>query len=213
MLGIKKRRNKQMFLNINKFSKLAKEAYKFELIIGDIDDHTIITSNKWLVSIENEFVPNKVKALIMELAGRLPKANTVYKIGKSIEVPEDVTGTYLIPIRRLIENSNQANIKFAITTIIDDRYSPVRLLQNTRNSQIVAISESQYQLIDKGCINYEIEGEPTGPCSAGNDADPIYWHNSIGLIMLVLTSFKNTELLDALRDVDFSDKEKIELEE
>jgi hypothetical protein len=193
-----------MFVNLTKLTKLTKEAHKFELIIADIDDHTIITSRQWLVSIGNEFVPNKVKALIMELAGFLPPADTVYKIGKDIEA-ENITSTCLTTITRLIKNAELSNIKFSVTPVIDDRYAPVRLLQNTQTSQIAAIPENQYQMIDKNCIDYEIEGEPTGPCSNVNTG-PLYWFNSIGLVMIAASNLAaSNPLLKALTAVDFSE--------
>jgi len=192
-----------MFVNLTKLTKLTKEAHRFKLMIADIDDHTIITSGQWLVSIENEFVPNKIKALIMELAGFLPPADTVYKIGKDIEA-ENITSTHLTTITRLIKNTELANIKFLVTPVIDDRYAPVRLLQNTQTSQIAAIPENQYQMIDKNCIDYEIEGEPTGPCSNVNTG-PLYWFNSIGLVMIAVSNLAaNNPLLKTLAAVDFS---------
>jgi len=195
-----------MFLNLNKLSKLAKEAYKLELIIGDVNGHTILFSKSWMVSIENDFVPNTIKALIVELTGFLPKSDTIYKIGKSIETPTNVTDTYLNPITHFIKGADIANIKFTITPIVDDCYTAMRLLQNVNTSQIVTIRESQYQMIDKGCINYEIEGEPTGPCSNENTG-PMYWYNSIGLVMIAAGKLTNENLSGALATVDFSEED------
>lgn len=200
-----------MFLNINRFSKLTKEAYKFRLMIADIENHTVISSSTWLVSIENGFVPNKVKALIMELAGCLPEPNKVYKIDKSLDAPEDVTSQYLIPMTRLIENADKADIKFIPTPIINDKYSPIRFLQNAKTAQIIAIPEDHYQMVDKNCINYEIEGEPTGPCSTADNKAPFYWYNSIGIIMIVPAKFADTGILEALATVDFNENEKEDL--
>lgn len=198
-----------MFLNINKFSKLAKEAYKFQLMIADIGDHTVVASQHWLVSIENEFVPNKIKALIMELSGCLPKTDKVLKISKELDAPEDVTDRYLRKMTRLIEGAISADVKFSITPIINDKYSPIRLLQNAKTSEIVAVPENQFQMVDKNCINYEIEGEPTGPCSTGENKTPFYWYNSIGLIVILPAILGDTALLQALATVDFTEKEDL----
>lgn len=198
-----------MFLNTNRFSKLTKEAYKFRLMIAEIENHTVISSSKWLVSIENEFVPNKVKALIMELAGCLPEPNKVYKIDKSLNAPEDVTNQYLIPMTQLIENADKADIKFIPTPIINDKYPPIRLLQNAKTAQIVAVPEDYYQMVDKNCINYEIEGEPTGPCSTADNKAPFYWYNSIGLIIIAPAKFADTGISEALATVDFNEKEDL----
>lgn len=57
-----------MFLHLGNFTKQMKVAYKNgRLDIGMLNNGLFISSGHWIVWIEEKHVPNKIKAMIMEL--------------------------------------------------------------------------------------------------------------------------------------------------
>lgn len=64
-----------MFLNTMKFKKFLKHAYKGTgLTVGVMDNHLILTNvpNTWGAWLDMTFLPNKLKAALIELIGELP---------------------------------------------------------------------------------------------------------------------------------------------
>lgn len=192
-----------MFLNISKFTKLMKEAYKTKLVVGDLNGGTIIHSGHWLVWMDNDYIPNKIKATIMELAGELPMVGFVFEINKSLDAPQLVLEHD--PLHRLIESVEKADYKLIDTKLVLSKRSGIRLFQSTKTNNIVGIPEEQFQIIDKYAINYDIEGEPTGPCYTGTEHSPLYWYNSLCTVVIHPNILEKNDLIEALEEVDFEE--------
>jgi len=190
-----------MFLNISKFTSLVKKAYKTRLTIGDIDNGLLIMAPRWGVWIRTEFVPNKIKAIVMELAGELPEYGEVFEISKANPDPQIVEGQSL---RSVLEAAGKADESLTVTSLVLNTLDrDVRLLQH-KNSILTGIPEEQFQMINKYAIDYDIEGEPTGPCCI-DYGGLIYWYNSIGIVFMQSANIKVADrtILKALEQVDF----------
>lgn len=69
-----------MFLNITEFKKFLKVAYKGSgLIVGVLDGNLILTNSGriWGVQVDGDYIPNKLKAALVELIGDLPEEGEV----------------------------------------------------------------------------------------------------------------------------------------
>lgn len=69
-----------MFLNITEFKKFLKTAYKGSgLIVGVLDGNLILTNSSriWGVQVDGDYIPNKLKAALVELIGDLPEEGEV----------------------------------------------------------------------------------------------------------------------------------------
>lgn len=192
-----------MFLNLQRFTRLMKEAYKTKLIIGNLSGGTLITSGYWAVWLDNEHIPNKVKAAIMELAGELPVEGTVFEISKGMIEPQLVMdATY---IKRLFIDVEEVDLKLVVTPVVLHNTREMRLLQSTQTKELVALNEEFYLMIDKTAINYDIEGEPTGPCCISTSSS-IHWYNSICMVLIFPILMKDNAILENLRTVNFEDE-------
>jgi hypothetical protein len=192
-----------MFLNISKTSKLIKDAYKTKLGIGNIQDGIIISSGLWTIWIENEHVPNKIKAVIMELAGEMPDENVVFEVNKEAPEPQ-VTEPEIY--KSVLSSVEKARHKMIVTPVVLKQHREFRLLQNDEynfEKAIVGLPEDQYMIIDKTVVDLDVEGEPTGPCNKGNHESPIYWHNSICTVIFMPVNLKQSELITALSNINF----------
>jgi hypothetical protein len=198
-----------MFLNIGKFTKLMKEAYKVGLKIGNINGGTVIYTGHWAAWIENEHVNNKIKAVIMELAGELPEPGTMFEISKHAPDPQMMIETQTI--EDIFDAVEDAENKMVVSPIVMDDFGGTRLLQACNELKtIIGIPEDQYQMIDKGAVDLEIEGEPTGPCYCADQYGSIYWYNDIGTVIIMPRPQKESKVYEALREVDFAEKDDAE---
>jgi len=200
----------QMFLNLSKFTSLVKSAYKAKITFGNINGGLAIVSGHWGVWLENDYVPNKIKAIVMELAGELPNPGMIFEVSKTNPDPQ-IVDRYAV-IGDLFESVENADQKMVVTPIVLKTHREIRLLQMNHNGKaMIGIPEEQFQIINKYMIDPDVEGEPTGPCCSTFQS-PIYWHNSICTFVIMPIDIKSMDqdILNALADIDFFKKCKEE---
>ena len=193
-----------MFIGIQALTRLIKNQYKTSLRVGYINGDILIVGGEWSVSINYKHVPNKIKGLIVELAGGLPEKGKLYTTCKDYPTPQY---EILSPdITNLFEEMSNADNALSISPI--SLKSTVRLLQTQDPLQrIVAVKENLLSLIDLSEIDYDIEGEPTGPCYAGNDPyGSIFWYNEIAKVLIKTQKQSDNPLFTLLREVKFDEK-------
>lgn len=192
-----------MFLDLNKTIKFIKQAYRKNLRIGNIEGKTIITSGYWLIAIENDKVPNKIKAIIMELAGELPKPGILFEVTKEYSNPQICINKELY--LSIMDNVKKANHKMYMTPL--SLTNGTRLLQTQIDGMVDmhGVSEEYLSMIDKTCIDHDIEGEPTGPCCIEGGVMGIYWYNSSGMVVIYPIRLPDSEMINALCTVDFKE--------
>ncbi len=80
-----------MFLNKTQFKKWVKDAFKGGgLTVGRVYGGLVICGGTWTIWTEEGYVPNWVKATVMEYAGELPKAGYVFKAKKDNPVQYEI---------------------------------------------------------------------------------------------------------------------------
>lgn len=194
-----------MFLDLNKTIKIIKQAYRTRLQIGNLEGNTIISSGYWAISIDNEKVPNKIKAIIMELAGELPRPGMLFEVNKSYPNPQILIDENTIV--DILDNVKIANFKVYMTSLSVNNNMRLFQTQIVGGTMMQGISEDYLSIIDKTAIDYEIEGEPTGPCTITNHGG-VYWYNSTGTVVIYPIKLKESPIFDALLGVDFSKEDK-----
>jgi len=197
-----------MFLHQTRLNKMAKEAYKSELFIGNLADGLVLSSGKWLVWVDQFYVSNKLKGLVMELAGCLPRTNSVFKISRKDPRPEYLeSDAAYISILKAFE---RIDTKLVETPLIVNEN--LKLLQHGKDFSILGVPLNWYQAVDKYSIDYSIEGEPTGPCCSGTLNPEVYWYNSICKYMVIPTQLSTVkvhpELIETLETINFDTKNK-----
>lgn len=195
-----------MFIDEKKMGTQMKKAYKDKLIIGDIEEGLVISNAHWLLWIDNDYVSNKVKALVVEYAGLMPGYGQVFSVSKAEPNPQFMIDVdYIINI---IQGHKNAYDNYMVTPILLSGHKDIRLLQHNKSKEIYAIDQECLSLVDKSKIDYEIESEPLGPCSRTSTGNEFYWYNGICIYYVLPIGLKDNDVAigKALKNVDFSKK-------
>jgi len=192
-----------MFISTKVLTKLIKDSFKVRLRVGCIDGGILIVGNEWAVWIDYEYVPNKVKGIIVELAGGLPDKNKLFAVCK--EYPNPQYEIITPDITTLFNDMEHAVNSLSISPITLKGSS--RLLQTQDPLQnIVEVREKLLDLVDLSELDYDIEGEPTGPCYASDPYGSIYWYNDVGKLLIMSQGKRDNPLFSVLSEVKFDEK-------
>lgn len=197
-----------MFISTSQLSKLMKEAYKAGGIrIGNIEDGLNIFAGSWGLWIDENHIPNKVKAVVMELAGELPTEGRVFKVSKEDPVPQyELILDNRFCLNSLEKASDEPVSKTGV--MLDLKYAEYELLQNNRTKRITLINRKLMSLIDVSEIDYNIEGEPSGPCT-GLSNEMYFWKNATCTLLICGTKPPvGNMVLSMLQKIDFEKEVK-----
>ena len=163
-----------MFLHMPTFKKLMKSAVRRDCLrVGNLDGGLLVHGGTFAVWSQNDMIPNKVKAAVMELTGELPAAGELFKAtkgGNQYEIPENPEWD----IRRGLK---EANKRYVVTPVVlnDSRYDTFRFLQQANGGSIRVIKEEFISLIDLAETDYNHgEGTPAGPFGK-EDGCQFFW--------------------------------------
>lgn len=196
-----------MFLNKTRFKKWAKDAYKYGgLTVGQIYGGLVVSGGAWVIWTQEGYVPNWVKAALMEHTGELPKKECLFKAknGEPIqyEIAEndylDLPGMYM-----------KAKVPFTVTPIVYERGgSQFRFLQSDNTGALVAVTTYLFDILDMSEL--EEENRPTGPCSLNDSGGFLLWKNEHSALMIAKTdvSGDKAEVMNLLSTYSF-EKEAI----
>lgn len=199
----------KMFLNLQKFCKQMKKAYNDgRLDIGYVEDGLFICSGYWMVWIDSDYIPNKIKAMVVELAGELPDWDTLFTISKA--APEKQIKLLDSSYRWLIEGRKDAVNKLIKTSLVISKHYDIELFQNLMG-EITGIKSEYTSFIDHGEADYSIESAPTGPAYRYSIDGGIYWYNDFGTVVLYPYKIpKDDPLTEALSLIQWKEDGKIE---
>jgi hypothetical protein len=197
-----------MFINSSHLKKLMTAAYKAGGIrIGYIDEGYVIFGGKWGVWLDVNFIPNKVKAVIMELAGTLPEEGTLFSVSKERPIPQ---------LEMDIHNYTHINIlqreaKYPVTVtdvLLDKKHSLYSLLQVNADKRLILMDMNLMNLIDFSEIDYDQESLPAGPCT-GVSQGMYFWRNATTTLLLLGDAAKtDNTLIAVLSAIDFEQEVK-----
>ncbi|QHQ61366.1 hypothetical protein Ana3638_11765 [Anaerocolumna sedimenticola] len=197
-----------MFINPTHLKKLMTAAYKGGGIrIGYFDEGYIIIAGTWMVWLDVNYIPNKVKAIIMELAGVLPEEDTVFIVSKEKPMPQtemDIHSYFHI-------NTLEKEAKYPVTlsnVLLDKHFNVYRLMQVNESKQLVMMDMNHLNLIDLNEIDYDQENTLSGPCT--NFGQSMYfWRNATCTLLLMGTAVPaENPVITALSVIDFEKEAK-----
>lgn len=198
-----------MFLNVSNFTKLMKQAYKNgRLDVGDINDGLFLCSGFWVVWIDGRRVPNKIKAMVMELTGTLPEIGQLFVVSKDYPTPQGKLweATY----RDLLERKGLVDSKLIVTPLELFEHGSITLLQSL-SGNVTGIKTEFLGMIDAQAIDYDSgESMPTGPCYYKFPSLGIYWYNDFGTAIVMPTFSKREALMDVLEYIQFKEDGSVE---
>ncbi len=197
-----------MFISTSQLSKLMKEAYRGRGIrIGNLEEGLVIIGSSWGLWIDENYIPNKVKAIVMELAGTLPAEESVFKVSKGEAVPQyELTLDNYYYINRMEQISKESASRTGV--YLDLKYCEYELLQVNHTGKIAMISRKLTELIDPGEIDYNVENEPSGPCT-GLSSGMFFWKNATCTLMLLHSAVpEDNPVINILSKIDFEKEVK-----
>ena len=194
-----------MFLNKARFKKLVKSAFNTcGLTVGQIYGGLVISGNIWTTWTEEGYVPNWVKAAVMEYTGELPKQGCVFKAKKDAPIQYEIAKNlyYDLPSRFL-----EARHPFVVTPIVyDESWNQYRFLQNKSTKELIAVDTNLYDVLDMAELGDE--NRPTGPSSASLSGDSLIWkneHSALAIYKLNISG-DSLDVMNLLKTYSFEEE-------
>lgn len=162
-----------MFLNITEFKKFLKAAYKGSgLIVGILDGNLVLTKNErtWGVQVEGEYIPNKLKAALVELIGDLPKEGEVLNYTQDGAQTEMDLGDFNFYDMWMRASDYAANTPF----VLKSDYGEYALMQVHSTMEMRPIRRSFLNIISAKDLDYSVEEMPGRPSYRNGT---LYWKN------------------------------------
>jgi hypothetical protein len=196
-----------MFLNKTLFKKFMKASFRREgLKVGMLSGGLVIAGNAWCIWTEEGYVPNWLKAAIVELAGTLPEQEQIFKVKKDepiqYEIPDE---NYDLP-----ERFRENRTVYKVTPIvITGSYYDIRLLQNNLTTEMIHVPEDFIKVVDLS----ELEGEnaPAGPCAYDRSAPMLIYkneHSAYGFTRIHVNKNLVWQITEAVSGIDFEEEAK-----
>lgn len=167
-----------MFIKTTVFKKMLNEAYKKGgFTVGNDNGEIFVEGGTWVLRVNEENLPNKEKAHIIELGGELPAEGEVYKCQKGGPNQYAIPWNDIWDIGRAFRESE---VEFGVTDITLQSVSyPCRILQEKATGKCIVMQELYYNLIDPDQSDRQTETEPEGPMARNTDGTILYWKNNI----------------------------------
>lgn len=191
-----------MFVNKTKFKRMIKEAYNGSgLTVGMIYEGLVIWSGQWATWTKEGYVPNWVKAAVMEYTGELPERGNVFQAKKEHPLQYEISENKYFDLPTIFQKSK---CPFNATPMIyDEGWKQYRFLQNNRTKDIVAVNMALYDVLDMKEL--EQESHPYGPCAESDEGNVLLWRNENSVLAMrksQITS-ENIPAMDLLKQYDF----------
>lgn len=171
-----------MFLNMSKLDKAMKDAYKNgSLRIGCVHGGTYISNGFFVSWMDNSYLTNAMKGLIVKYAGEMPKEEgkgllLAYQTAPQIEQP--INKIFDLP-KFYDEHQKEKVEKTKIS------YGRIALLQEVYTNKIHFIPMNMLELIDIREIDHERGETQMAPPTCLNGTYSIVFRNSAGMLLVM----------------------------
>lgn len=197
-----------MFLNKTMLKKMIKSSFKWEgLVVGRIYDGLVVAGGTWVTWTEDGYIPNWLKAAVMEYTGELPKQGCVFKAKKDEPIQYEIADNQLYD---LPEMKKRCRYSYTVTpVVVRDQYASVRLFQQNSSKEMLAVPETFFEMIDLSELGEE--NAPAGPASASASEGILLYkneHSAYAFTPLCGTQDKVTKIMDTVSTIDFSEEGK-----
>lgn len=192
-----------MFLNQNALKRLCKQAYKnWGLHIEHtMEGHIAIGSSAWTLEIQEDRMPNGIKACLIEMVGDLPNAGEGYKYHKKEAPQSEVEGMTYKGLERMFDHMKEDYTETNVR--IKHEGDWLALLQNVSTGEKILINDTFVDMIDESEVERDKgECEPGYPRANGYN---VIWSNNVMQFMCWKRSPRYTKeiaFLDAVEQAD-----------
>lgn len=193
-----------MFLNKTMFKKWIKSAFqRGGFIVGRVYGGFVLSDGNWVSWTKDGYVPNWLKATVMEHVGELPKQGELFRAKKD-EVPQ--YGLADNPYLDLPERYKESKVPFAVTPVIyDTGWQSYRLFQCRATKSLVPVSAACYDIID--IKELEDDSYPMGPSARTDRGEVLIWMNENSALAVCRgdVSEKGLPALETLAGLDYEE--------
>ena len=193
-----------MFLNKTMLKKMIKHSFRWEgLTVGCIYGGLVVAGGTWTTWTKDGYVPNWLKAAVMEFTGELPQQECVFRAKKDEPLQYEVADNSFYDLPGLFLKSHFA---FTVTpVVVKGKYMETRILQQNQTMKTIGVKEEFCKVIDLGELGNE--NAPAGPSSTGTEGRILIYKNECSAYaFLSLDGTENVarKIMDQIDSIDFS---------
>ena len=191
-----------MFIGTSVLKKHMKKAYDTGFLhIGNKEEGLYICTGHIAVWIDNEYIPNKVKALVMEFAGTMPDTDAVFKVSKAEPIPQYELDQEIFYLSNMW---NRYKIPCTRTKVHLDLCGLHEVFQNNGTKTLYIVPDTYLDLIDLGEIDYDYENLPTGPSTMLGGQ--FMWSNATCKLLITASKMpEDNKVLENLKIINFEE--------
>lgn len=163
-----------MFLNKTLLKKTIKHSFRWEgLTVGRICGGFVVAGGTWVTWTEDGYIPNWLKAAVMEFTGELPQQERVFRAKKDEPIQYEIADDTIYDLPSLFQRSRFA---YAVTpVVVKGKFGETRILQQNSTLNPLGIQEKFYEMIDLGELGEE--NAPAGPSSMNAEGSIMIYKN------------------------------------
>lgn len=165
-----------MFLNKTLLKKMIKHSFRWEgLTVGRIYEGLVVAGGTWITWTKDGYVPNWLKAAVMEFTGELPQQECAFRAKKDEPLQYEIADNTLYNLPDLFKQSRFAYT--ATPVVIKGKYNEVRILKQNHAVKTIGVNEEFYKAIDLSELGNE--NSPAGPSSTSLDGGILIYKNEL----------------------------------
>lgn len=196
-----------MFLNKTLLKKMIKHSFRWEgLTVGRIYGGLVVAGGTWITWSKDGYVPNWLKAAVMEFTGELPQQECVFRAKKDEPLQYEIADNSLYDLPEVFLKSRFA---FTVTpVVVTGKYVATRILQQNQTMKTIGVNEEFYKMIDLGELGNE--DAPAGPSSTGAEGHMLVYKNeysAYAFFPLDGTSDVARKIMERIDSVNFSEED------
>lgn len=163
-----------MFLNKTSLKKTIKHSFRWEgLTVGRICGGFVVAGGTWVTWTEDGYIPNWLKAAVMEFTGELPQQERVFRAKKNEPIQYEIADDTIYDLPSLFQRSRFA---YAVTpVVVKGKFGEIRILQQNSTLNPLGIQEKFYEMIDLNELGEE--NAPAGPSSMNAEGSIMIYKN------------------------------------
>lgn len=163
-----------MFLNKTLLKKTIKHSFRWEgLTVGRICGGFVVAGGTWVTWTEDGYIPNWLKAAVMEFTGELPQQERVFRAKKDEPIQYEIADDTIYDLPSLFQRSRFA---YAVTpVVVKGKFGEIRILQQNSTLNPLGIQEKFYEMIDLSELGEE--NAPAGPSSMNAEGSIMIYKN------------------------------------
>lgn len=192
-----------MFLNLTLLKKELFASFKTTgLYIGKREGQFFISDGSMGFCIEEEYTPKKLKGILVELIGELPKEGTCFRYRKDLKTEK---GMELFDLKDRWRGARDCVVQTPL--ILKEWTHEMCLFQRNENRELVAVDRVYVDLLSDKELDLEIEDMPGRPAY---ESGILYWHNATMTYFACETKMKEAVrevLFPTLQTIAFAEKE------